>query len=125
MTEKNIIIRVLKNAPQVARIRDNGFSESMVTRTKGSRQGTRSILKKGKRERRRLFIGRAMHSYKEGDKVAIVLDGAQQKGMPHRRFQGRTGVIESSQGRAYVVKVADGNKMKTVVSRPEHLRPIE
>ncbi|MBF92528.1 MAG: 50S ribosomal protein L21e [Euryarchaeota archaeon] len=97
----------------------------MVTRTKGSRQGTRSILKKGKRERRRLFIGRAMHSYNEGDKVAIVLDGAQQKGMPHRRFQGRTGVIESSQGRAYVVKVADGNKMKTVVSRPEHLRPIE
>ena len=97
----------------------------MVTRTKGSRQGTRSILRKGKRERRRLFIGRSMHTYEEGDKVAIVLDAAQQKGMPHRRFQGRTGQIQGVQGRAYVVRVADGNMMKTVVARPEHLRPIE
>ena len=97
----------------------------MVSRTKGSRQGTRSILKKSKRDRRRLFIGRTMHTYQEGDKVAIVLDGAQQKGMPHRRFQGRTGEISGIQGRAYVVRVADGNMMKTVVARPEHLRPIE
>ena len=97
----------------------------MVTRTKGSRQGTRSILRKGKRDRRRLFIGRSMHPYEGGDKVAIVLDGAQQKGMPHRRFQGRTGTIAGSQGRAYVIKVSDGNMMKTVVARPEHLRPIE
>ena len=97
----------------------------MVTRTKGSRQGTRSILKKSKRDRRRLFIGRTMHTYQEGDKVAIVLDGAQQKGMPHRRFQGRTGEIAGTQGRADVIRVADGNMMKTGVARPEHLRPIE
>ena len=97
----------------------------MVTRTKGTRQGTRSILRKGKRERRRLFINRSMHPYQEGDKVAIVLDGAQQRGMPHRRFQGKTGVISGAQGRAFVVKVSDGNMMKTVVARPEHLKPIE
>ena len=29
------------------------------------------------------------------------------------------------QGRAFVVSVYDGNKEKTVVARPEHLRPIE
>jgi len=97
----------------------------MVTRTKGLRQGTRSILRKGKRDRRRLFIGRVMHAYEDGDKVAIVLDGAQHKGMPHRRFQGRTGVITGTQGRAYVIKVSDGNMEKTVVARPEHLKPIE
>tara|TARA_B100000214_G_C23385906_1_gene364899 strand:+ start:209 stop:409 length:201 start_codon:yes stop_codon:yes gene_type:complete len=66
-----------------------------------------------------------MHPYQEGDKVAIVLDGAQQRGMPHRRFQGKTGVISGTQGRAFVVKVSDGNMMKTVVARPEHLKPIE
>jgi|TARA_B100000287_G_scaffold435459_1_gene503880 large subunit ribosomal protein L21e len=66
-----------------------------------------------------------MHPYQEGDKVAIVLDGSQQKGMPHRRFQGKTGIIAGSQGRAFVVRVADGNMMKTVVARPEHLKPIE
>ena len=97
----------------------------MATRTHGTRQGTRSILKKKKTEKGRLFINRTLHPYKEGDKVSIVLDGSQQKGMPHRRFQGRTGEIAGTQGRAYVIRVADGNMMKTVVARPEHLRPIE
>jgi large subunit ribosomal protein L21e len=66
-----------------------------------------------------------MHAYEDGDRVAIVLDGAQQKGMPHRRFQGRTGIITGTQGRAYVVRVLDGNMEKTVIARPEHLKPIE
>jgi large subunit ribosomal protein L21e len=45
--------------------------------------------------------------------------------MPHRRFQGKTGIITGIQGRAYIVSVKDGNMKKTVVARPEHLRPIE
>ena len=88
-------------------------------------RGTRSILKKKKVERSRVFINRVMHPYAEGDHVAIVLDGAQQKGMPHRRFQGKTGKITGVQGRAYVVSVSDGDMKKTVVARPEHLRPVE
>jgi len=54
-----------------------------------------------------------------------VLDGAQQKGMPHRRFQGKTGIIAGIQGRAYVISVSDGDMQKTVVARPEHLRSME
>ena len=49
----------------------------------------------------------------------------QQMGMPHRRFQGRTGFIQGRQGKAWVVSVKDGNMQKTVVARPEHLRPLE
>ena len=97
----------------------------MATRTHGERQGTRSILKKKKADRSRVFINRVMHPYAEGDRVAIVLDGAQQKGMPHRRFQGKTGIIAGIQGRAYVISVSDGDMQKTVVARPEHLRPME
>ena len=97
----------------------------MATRTHGERQGTRSILKKKKAERSRVFINRVMHPYTEGDSVAIVLDGAQQKGMPHRRFQGKTGIIAGIQGRAYVISVSDGDMQKTVVARPEHLRSME
>ena len=82
-----------------------------MRRSKGTRQGTRSILKRSKSQR--------------GDRVAIVLDGGQQKGMPHRRFQGRTGFIQEQQGSAYVVAVKDGNMQKTVIARPEHLRPLE
>ena len=45
--------------------------------------------------------------------------------MPHRRFQGATGVIEAKQGRAWVVALHDKNMAKTVVARPEHLLPVE
>ena len=95
----------------------------MATRTHGTRQGTRSILKKKKTQKRRLFINRALHPYKEGDTVSIVLDGAEQRGMPHRRFHGLTGTIVKPQGNAFVVSVVQGNMVKTVVARPEHLRP--
>ena len=96
-----------------------------MKRSKGQRQGTRSILKRGRMEKGRLHISQVMHNYEEGDRVAIVLNGSQQRGMPHRRFQGRTGFIKSRQGAAWVVAVKDGNMQKTVVARPEHLKPLE
>jgi large subunit ribosomal protein L21e len=96
-----------------------------MRRSKGTRQGTRSILKRSKAQRGRLNIRRIMHKYEPGDRVAIVLDGGQQRGMPHRRFQGRTGFIQEQQGNAYVIAVKDGNMQKTVIARPEHLRPLE
>ncbi len=96
-----------------------------MRRSKGTRQGTRSILKRSKSDKGRLNICRIMHTYTPGDRVAIVLDGGQQRGMPHRRFQGRTGFIQEQQGKAYVVAVKDGNMQKTVIARPEHLRPLE
>ena len=96
-----------------------------MRRSKGTRQGTRSILKRSKANRGRLNIRRIMHNYESGDRGAIVLDGGQQRGKPHRRFQGRTGFIQEKQGNAYVVSVKDGNMQKTVIARPEHLRPLE
>ena len=94
-----------------------------MKRSKGQRMGTRSILRRRKSEKSQLNISRVMHDYSEGDRVAIVLDGGQQSGMPHRRFHGRTGFIQQRQGRAWIVSVKDGNMSKTVVARPEHLRP--
>ena len=96
-----------------------------MKRSKGQRVGTRSILRRRKNERSRLNIRRVMHQYEEGDRVAIVLDGGQQGGMPHRRFNGRTGFIEKRQRVAWIVAVKDGNMQKTVIARAEHLRPLE
>ena len=78
-----------------------------MKRSKGVRQGTRYIVSRSKSERSRLNISRIMHDYSEGDSVAIVLDGGQQMGMPHRRFNGKTGVITGKQGRAWVIEVKD------------------
>ena len=96
-----------------------------MRRSHGTRQGTRSILRRSKEQRGRINIARVMHQYEIGDSVAVVLNGSQQKGMPHRRFQGATGVIEAKQGRAWVVSLHDKNMAKTVIARPEHLRPME
>ena len=96
-----------------------------MKRSKGQRVRTRSILRRRKKERSRLNISRVIHQYEEGDRVAIVLDGGQQMGMPHRRFNGRTGFINKRQGKAWVVSVKDGNMQKTGIARPEHLRPLE
>ena len=65
-----------------------------MKRSKGQRVRTRSILRRRKSERSRLNISRVLHEYDTGDRVAIVLDGGQQGGMPHRRFNGRTGFIQ-------------------------------
>ena len=96
-----------------------------MKRSKGQRVGTRSILRRRRKDRSRTYINRIMHNYEEGDRVAIVLDGSQQMGMPHRRVHGRTGFIQKRQGVAWVVSVKDGNMQKTVIARPEHLRPLE
>ena len=96
-----------------------------MKRSKGQRVRTRSILRRRKSERSRLNISRVIHDYEEGDRVAIVLDGGQQMGMPHRRFNGRTGFIKKRQGVAWIVSVKDVNKQKTVIARREHLRPLE
>ena len=102
-----------------------GRGVKIMRRSHGTRQGTRSILRRTKTQRGRINIARVMHQYEIGDRVSVVLDGSQQKGMPHRRFQGRTGFIQGRQGKAWVVAVKDGNMQKTVVARPEHLRPLE
>ncbi|NIM45647.1 MAG: 50S ribosomal protein L21e, partial [Nitrososphaeria archaeon] len=60
--------------------------------------------------------------YKPGEKVVIKIDPSVHKGMPHRRYQGRVGVIASKRGRAYEVHVTQGDSVKEIIVRPEHLR---
>ena len=108
--------------PQRTIVRQEGLC---MQRSKGQRQGTRTVTRRNKSQRHRINIGTVMHEYSNGDRVAIVIDGGQQRGMPHRRFQGKTGTISGKQGVGWVVNLKDGNKPKTIVARPEHLRAIE
>ncbi|MMZ69143.1 50S ribosomal protein L21e [compost metagenome] len=66
-----------------------------------------------------------MIDYKPGDKVHIVVNPAIHKGMPHRRYHGKTGTIIGKRGKAYIVKITLGDKEKTLFIRPEHLRPAK
>jgi large subunit ribosomal protein L21e len=95
----------------------------MVRKAKGPRAGTRRLLKK--KERRRLTITDVMKDFKEGDVVAIKINPSVQKGMPHVRFHGRTGRVVEKRGISYVVEIKDGNKVKRIIARPEHLKPLK
>ena len=58
-----------------------------------------------------------------GEKVVVNIDPSVHKGMPHRRFQGKIGVIVNKRGGSYVVNVPQGDALKEVIIRPEHLEP--
>ncbi len=45
--------------------------------------------------------------------------------MPSVRFHGKTGTVVGNQGKAFVLEVKDGNKIKTVLVTPEHLRKVK
>ena len=58
-----------------------------------------------------------------GEKVVIDIDPSQVKGMPHRRYQGLAGTIVIVMRRVVHVEVPLGEKMKTIISRLEHITP--
>ena len=98
----------------------------MVKAPKGYRHRTRKTLRKSIREKGGIPpLSLLMIDYKPGDKVAIVINPAVHKGMPHRRYHGRTGTVVGKRGRAYEVELEVGGKKKVLFVRPEHLKPLK
>jgi large subunit ribosomal protein L21e len=93
----------------------------MVRRSKGIRAKTRSKFKKKPREKGLPSTTRLFQKFETGEKASIVIDPSVHKGQPHRRYYGLTGTISGMQGKAYLVDVKVGGKMKTLIVRPEHL----
>ncbi|MFA5452035.1 MAG: 50S ribosomal protein L21e [Candidatus Methanomethylophilaceae archaeon] len=89
--------------------------------SKGTRAKTRFLLQKKPRARGLSPITRGFQTFENGEKVNIVIDPSEHKGMPHSRFHGYTGVVIGQRGAAFIVSVMDGNKPKTVIARPSHL----
>ncbi|MBS7643505.1 50S ribosomal protein L21e [Candidatus Bathyarchaeota archaeon] len=95
-----------------------------MSKTKGYRVKTRSLFRKCPRETGMRPLGRLLHEYNVGDKVVIMIDPAFHKGMPHRRYHGKVGVIQEKRGRAYVISL-EAPGAKTVIARPEHIKPYQ
>lgn len=90
----------------------------------GYRRKTRALLKKNPRDRGKSSLSRILYEYKPGDKVIIDIDPSVHKGMPHRRYHGKVGVITARRGRAYEVSVTQGDTVKEIIVRPEHMKPL-
>jgi len=95
----------------------------MGRRAKGFRHKSRTLLTMNPRERGKTSLTKILHGYETGDKVVVKIDPSVHKGMPHRRFHGRVGVVVSKRGRSYVVHVPQGDATKEIIIRPEHLAP--
>lgn len=92
----------------------------MVKKSRGFRSRTRFkiIQKPGYRPP----ITRFLQEFKKNQSVVILQEPSSQKGMPHPRFKGVFGKILEKRGKSYIVEILDGNKVKKVISRPEHLK---
>ncbi len=94
----------------------------MVKKSHGFRARTRSLMSKKVRKRGISPLSSVLVDYEVGQRVDIVINPSVHKGMPHRRYHGRTGVVKDLRGRAVVVDVGLGKAMKTLIIRPEHLK---
>ncbi|MCW4028128.1 MAG: 50S ribosomal protein L21e [Candidatus Bathyarchaeota archaeon] len=91
--------------------------------SKGYYSGTRSLLRKTTRAKGKPHIGKLLQEYAPGSQVIIKMDSSVQKSMPHKRFHGKIGTVQEKRGRAYVVSVPQGESVKAITVRSDHLEP--
>lgn len=91
-----------------------------MPKSRGYRRKTRARF----RAKPRSPLGALLREYNVGDRVVIDVDSRQTKGMPHRRFQGSVGSIDEIRRRSVVIEVPVGDKMKQVIARLEHIKPL-
>jgi large subunit ribosomal protein L21e len=94
-----------------------------LRKSKGLRSGTRRLLSKKPGERGKINLSKILHNYKPGDRVCVKIDPSIHKGMPHKRYHGKIGIIKNRKGRSYVLEVGIGGGIKEIIARPEHVKP--
>lgn len=87
----------------------------------GTRRKSRSVLTKGNVCKGLSYL---LIDYKVGDKVIINIDPTEHSTTPHRRFQGRIGVVKEVHRRVLKVTVMIGEKQKILQTRLNHIRPF-
>jgi large subunit ribosomal protein L21e len=96
-----------------------------MKKSKGYCVRTRSLFRKEPRERGRIKLSKLLYEYQPGTRVVIMIDSSVQKGTPHRRYHGKVGTILDRRGRSYIVSVTQGNSVREIIVRPEHLEPYK
>jgi large subunit ribosomal protein L21e len=93
--------------------------------SKGYYTGARRLLTKKPREKGKPKLGKLLNEYEEGSQVIIKMEPSVQKSLPHKRFHGKIGTILEKRGRGYMVSVSDGDAVKKIIVRSEHLEPYK
>lgn len=96
-----------------------------MPKSKGYRTRTRRLLRKKPRERGKLRLSKLLYQYQPGNRVVIKIDPSVHKGMPHKRYHGKVGTVVEKRGKSYIINVTQGNAVKEIIVRPEHLEPYK
>lgn len=96
----------------------------MVQRIGTLRRKTRSKFKKEHRNKGKLNISSYFQKFKVGDRVALKVEPAVQKGMYVPRYHGITGKIAGMQGKCCKVEISDKGKKKELLVHPVHLKRL-
>ena len=92
-----------------------------MPKSHGSKRKSRHTLTKSKASRGLSYL---LVNYSTGNKVIIDIDPREHKTMPHRRFQGKVGVVREVGRRTIKVGIKVGSKQKIVQARFNHVKPI-
>jgi large subunit ribosomal protein L21e len=96
-----------------------------MRKSKGYRRSTRRLSTKAPRDKGRPKLGKLLIAYAVGSQVIVKVDSSVQKSLPHKRFHGKIGTVKAKRGRGYVVKVPQGDMVKEIIVRSEHLEPYK
>jgi large subunit ribosomal protein L21e len=90
---------------------------------RGFRTGTRRKFKKP--HRAKFTVERYIREFHPKQRVMIDVEPSSTKNIPHYRYKGKAGTVVRKRGQAYIVSVKLGDKEKTLMLRPEHLKPAK
>ncbi len=89
-------------------------------RSHGFMHKSRSVMTKDKTR----GVSFLLRNYAVGDKVLVIIDPSQHKGLPHRRYHGKVGTVDQVGRRTVTLGVKLGNKTKTLITRLDHIKPF-
>ena len=75
------------------------------------------------REKGKLSLSSYFKKLEDGDSVALVINKGIRTSFP-KRLQGYSGKVTGSRGKFKLVEIKDGNKLKTFIIHPVHLKKL-
>ena len=73
---------------------------------------------------RKAKISKMFQKLEKGNRVAVSIEKSLPREIP-KKLEGSTGEIEEKKGRAYIVKISDGNMHKKYIIKPVHLKKLK
>ena len=83
-------------------------------------------MSKGKRirDKGKIRLSEYFKKFNENDKVAVVKEFGVSSAFP-KRIVGKTGKVIGTRGNFIIIQINDGDKMKTFIIHPIHLKKLK